>query len=73
MGETTNSVTKRVMTQKGLGRQKNPPKEILPRVKRIISNVYGRKKQIKKTKTFLNYKFKSLLNFGMGVSSAIIG
>ena len=29
----------------GSGRQRNPPKEILPRVKRTISNVYGRQKK----------------------------
>ena len=44
VGATTNSVTKRVMTQKGVRQEKNPPKEILPRVKRTISNAYGLQK-----------------------------
>ena len=36
-------------------------------------NVYGRQKnKSKKKKTILNYKFKLLLNFGIGVSSVII-
>ena len=36
-------------------------------------NVYGRQKNKskKKRKTILNYKFKLLLNFGIGVSSVI--
>ena len=29
------------LDQKGSGRQRNPPKEILPRVKRTISKAYG--------------------------------
>ena len=29
------------LDQKGSGRQRNPPKEILPRVKRTISKTYG--------------------------------
>ena len=33
---------------KGSGRQRNPPKEILPRVKRTISKAYGWTKKKKK-------------------------
>ena len=32
----------------------------------------GKKTKLKKRKTILNYKFKLLLNFGIGVSSIII-
>ena len=58
--------------KRGSGRQKNPPKEILQRVKRTISNEYERQKKQIKRKTILNYKFKLLLNFRIGVSSVII-
>ena len=46
MGGRNNKLCdQRVKTQKGSGRQRNPPKEILPWVKRTISNVYGRQKK----------------------------
>ena len=57
--------------KRGSGRQRNPPKEILPLVKRTIS-MYMAGKKTNQKKTILNYKFKLLLNFEIGMSSVII-
>ena len=40
-GRNNNLKDQKGLDQKGSGRERNPPKEILPRVKRTISKAYG--------------------------------
>ena len=50
------------LDQKGSGRQRNPPKEILPRVKRTISKAYGWTKNLY-TQTRIGAKELNYVNF----------
>ena len=51
------------LDQKGSGRQRNPPKEILPRVKRTISKAYGWTKNLYNLYYDKKFIFASMLAY----------